>query len=286
MELILPIAQLRRCDVSTVGGKGANLGEMTHAEIPVPAGFVVTVRAYDEFLEATGVRAHLEPLLNLYMGDETRIDVASEIRDLITNAEVPREIVSAIVDAYAEIMQGPVAVRSSATAEDLAEASFAGQQETYLNVEGAAEVLRAVQHCWASLFEARAVHYRATAGFGQLDVRMAVVVQRMVQADRSGVMFTLNPVTGDATQVLIEAVYGLGEGCVSGVLTPDMYIVDKGEGTILDCQVTRQERELVRRSGTPSAEELTSGCQSIGDADRRRSWPTTKLVSFFRWGFA
>jgi pyruvate, water dikinase len=248
VELILPIAQLRKRDVSMVGGKAANLGEITCAEIPAPAGFVITVNAYEEFLEGTGVRAHLESLLiHLDVTDGTRIDVADEIRDLITNAEMPGVIASAIVNAYAEIMEGPVAVRSSATAEDLAEASFAGQQETYLNVEGDAHVLRAVQNCWASLFEARAVHYRATVGFGQLDVRMAVVVQRMVQADRSGVMFTLNPITRDDTQVVIEAAWGLGEGVVSGVLTPDMYIVDKGVGTILDCQVTPQERELARR---------------------------------------
>jgi pyruvate,water dikinase len=248
MEPILLIARLRKSDVPMVGGKAANLGEIINAELPVPLGFVVTVGAYDEFLEATGVGADLDLLFHLEKEGETRTGGADEIRDLIANAEMPEAIAWAVADAYHQLGEGPVAVRSSATAEDLAEASFAGQQDTYLNVQGEAQVLRAVQNCWASLYGAHAVHYRAKAGFGQSGVRMAVVVQQMVDADRSGVMFTLNPVSNDDSQLLIEAVYGLGEACVSGVVTPDMYIVEKDSGTVLDRQVQPQDRQIVRRS--------------------------------------
>jgi pyruvate, water dikinase len=272
MDSILPLARLGKSDVSMVGGKAANLGEMLRAALPVPTGFVVTVSAYDEFLEATGVRADLDLLIHLEKEEATRARRADEIRNLIAKTEMPHMIASAVADAYRDIGQGPVAVRSSATAEDLAEASFAGQQDTYLNVQGEAHVLRALQNCWASLYGAHAVHYRATAGFGQSDVRMAVVIQQMVEADRSGVMFTLNPVTNDTTQVLIEAVYGLGEACVSGIVTPDMYIVEKDSGTVLDRQVQRQERQLVRRAVATPSEEFNEWI----DVDPER-WSAQKL---------
>jgi pyruvate,water dikinase len=249
MELVLPIACLRRTDVAMVGGKAANLGEVINAAIPIPPGFVVTVAAYEEFLADTGVGAYLD----LEKADEPRA-TTNGIRDLIANAELPQVIASAVADAYHAMGQGPVAVRSSATAEDLAEASFAGQQDTYLNVRGEPQVLRSIQDCWASLYGSHAVHYRAAAGFGQAAVKIAVVVQQMVEADRSGVMFTLNPVTNDNSQVLIEAVYGLGESCVSGVVTPDMYIVAKNAGIVLDRQIQPQARQLARRSGGSSGE--------------------------------
>src|SRR5262249_5645179 len=194
MERVLPIARLRKTDTAIAGGKAANLGEVMNAAIPVPPGFVVTVSAYDEFLDLTGVAADLDLLLHVEQADWPRAIAENGVQDRIANAEMPHMIASAIADAYHAIGQGHVAVRSSATAEDLAEASFAGQQDTYLNVRGEAHVLRAVQNCWASLYGSHAVHYRATAGFSQPSVRMAVVVQRMVEADRSGVMFTLNPV--------------------------------------------------------------------------------------------
>ena len=172
---------------------------------------------------------------------------AAEIKALITAAEMPPEVASGIAKAYRELGGGPVAVRSSATAEDLAEASFAGQQDTYLNIEGDAEVIAAVQKCWASLFGARAIFYRAGAGFDHMKVGIAVVVQRMVQSERSGVMFTLHPVTNDKTKIVIEAIYGLGEAAVSGAVTPDMYVVDKTSGAVVERQVVPQEQEFVRQ---------------------------------------
>ena len=248
-KLIASIADVCKDDVALVGGKGANLGELTRAGIPVPPGFVVTVHAYSRLLDVTELREQSEWLLkDLDVNDRSSLKLAAaEIRRLITAAEMPKDVASQIGTAYRQMDMGLVAVRSSATAEDLAEASFAGQQETYLNVEGEAQVVRAVQNCWASLFEDRAIFYRSSKGFGQLEVGIAVVVQRMVQSDRSGVMFTVDPVTNDDSRIVIEAVYGLGEGLVSGLVTPDMYVVDKTAGEVLDHQPVPQEQEFVRR---------------------------------------
>lgn len=270
MERILPIARLAKSDVCIAGGKAANLGEILNAGLPVPPGFVVTTGVYDEFLEATGAGAGLAALFDREEAEGTWTRCADEIRGSILKANMPSLIAYAVAHAYGEIGRGPVAVRSSATAEDLAEASFAGQQDTYLNVEGEAEVVRAVQNCWASLYGSHAVHYRATTGFGRSAVGMAVVVQRMVDADRSGVMFTLNPVTNEDSQVLIEAVYGLGESCVSGAVNPDLYVVEKSTRTVVDRQIQPQDRQLVRRVGDVSGEGFN---EWIEVARQRRSAP-------------
>ncbi|MEX1193694.1 MAG: PEP/pyruvate-binding domain-containing protein [Dehalococcoidia bacterium] len=255
--MVVPIDSLCKADVARVGGKGANLGELTRLGVPIVPGFVVTAPAYFRFLDEAELRPRAEQLLSgLDVNDSASLDrVAAGLRLLIAGAAMPEEIAAAITAAYAELNAGAVAVRSSATAEDLADASFAGQQETYLNVEGAAEVVPAVQNCWASLFEARAIFYRASGGFGQLGVGIAVVVQRMVQSERSGVMFTVHPVTNDTTQVVIEAVYGLGEAIVSGLVSPDMYVIDKATGALIDKQVTPQEREYVRCPVASPAED-------------------------------
>lgn len=247
-QFVVAIEALRKSDTELAGGKGANLGELTQVGVPVAQGFVVTAPAYFGFLDDTGLRPRIaEALAEVEVSDNAALDRCSEaIQSIVTTALMPEGIASEIADAYANLGGGPVAVRSSATAEDMAEASFAGQQETYLNVEGSHAVVCGVQKCWASLFEARAIHYRAGGGFGQLEVGIAVVIQRMVQSERSGVMFTLHPVTNDQSQVLIEAVYGLGEAIVSGLVTPDMYVIDKATGMVIECEVAPQERELVR----------------------------------------
>jgi pyruvate,water dikinase len=233
-------------DLPLVGGKGANLGELTQAGIPVPHGFVVTSSAYFRFLEGSQLRATIqERLTGLDVNDSLSLNgIAAEIKSLIAQARVPDEIATDIAAAYARMGGGLAAVRSSATAEDLAEASFAGQHESYLNVEGATAITDAVQSCWASLFEPRALFYRTGVGFDHASVGIAVVVQQMVQSERSGVMFTVHPVTNDHSQVVIEAVYGLGEAIVSGAVTPDAYIVDKASGSVLECQIASQERQL------------------------------------------
>jgi pyruvate,water dikinase len=233
-------------DLALVGGKGANLGEMVNAGIPVPPGFIVTVEGYFHFLERADLRGEIERLLTPLDPNDSQLlqKVSAKIKEAILTAEMPQEIAQGIEDAYAKL-GGFVAVRSSATAEDLAEASFAGQQRTFLNVEGEDEVVRAVQGCWASLFESRAIFYRSNQGLDHLSVGIAVPVQKMVQSEASGVLFTLEPVSYE-DNVVIEAVYGLGEAVVSGEVTPDMYTVDKRDFTILDKVIVKQEKKLVR----------------------------------------
>jgi pyruvate,water dikinase len=233
-------------DLALVGGKGANLGEMVNAGIPVPPGFIVTVEGYFHFLEKADLRGEIERLLSPLDPNDSQLlqKVSAKIKEAILTAEMPQEIAQGIEDAYAKL-GGFVAVRSSATAEDLAEASFAGQQRTFLNVEGEDEVVRAVQGCWASLFESRAIFYRSNQGLDHLSVGIAVPVQKMVQSEASGVLFTLEPVSYE-DNVVIEAVYGLGEAVVSGEVTPDMYTVDKRDFTILDKVIVKQEKKLVR----------------------------------------
>ncbi|KAF5437911.1 pyruvate, water dikinase [Candidatus Methanophagaceae archaeon] len=204
-------------DIAQVGGKGANLGEMTRAGIPVPPGFIVTAQSYFYFLEKSKLTTEklADKIRNLLSSldpnDSHKLqDVALEIKFLLNTAYMPEEISEEIARAYKEMGGGLVAVRSSATAEDLPEASFAGQQRTFLNVKGEEEVIAAVHGCWASLFEPRAIFYRAHQGFDHLAVGIAVPVQRMVQSKVSGVMFTIDPLTSDKGKVVIEAIYGLG----------------------------------------------------------------------------
>ena len=241
-------AEVGRDDVSLVGGKGANLGELTQANIPVPPGFVVTTRAYREFIDHSGLDQTLRRLLDgLDVNDEEQLNrTAATVQRAIDQAEMPATMQQEITAAYVQLGEGPVAVRSSATAEDLAEASFAGQQATFLNIEGGLNVVEAVQRCWASLFEARAIFYREQAGWGHLDVDLAVPVQRMVQSESSGVMFTIDPITNDSNRVVIEAAFGLGEAVVGGLVSPDHFEVDKSAGEIIQRQIFTQDRKLVR----------------------------------------
>lgn len=243
-------------DIALVGGKGANLGEMTQAGIPVPPGFIVTSETYFDFLKQTSLTERIRRLLEPVDINNSRQlqEVAAEIMKLIAGADMPPEIASAIEGAYIKMGRGHVAVRSSATAEDLPDASFAGQQRTFLNIEGEKEVVVAVQECWASLFEARAIFYRAEQNYDHFKVGIAVPVQRMVQSEVSGVMFTLEPVSSDRTKIAIEAIIGLGEMVVSGDVTPDTYIVNKNTLQIISRQIARQEWKLVRDENRAGAD--------------------------------
>ncbi len=249
-KMIMWFEEITKDDVAVAGGKGANLGEMTRAGFPVPPGFVITADVYFKFLEATGIKEKIAEILwGLNVEDtEALLRASQQIQELIKAQEVPPEIANEILAAYdalaAKLGEAPlVAVRSSATAEDLKEASFAGQQATFLNVtrEG---LIEAVKGCWASLFTARAIYYREQQGFDHMSVGIAVVVQKMVQSEVSGVMFTRDPATGE-DKVIIEAVFGLGEGIVSGRYTPDHYEVDPKTWKIIAKEIARQEKMLV-----------------------------------------
>jgi len=243
-------------DVPTVGGKGANLGEMTKAKIPVPPGFIVTADAYFDFLEKTRLTNEILKLLKPLNPDNSNQlhQIAGQVKQLIIDTPIPPEIAKEIEQAYDKMDGGLVAVRSSATAEDLPEASFAGQQRTFLNIEGKKEVIAAVRGCWASLFEPRAIFYRHQQGFDHFKLGIAVPVQKMVQSQASGVMFTIEPVTSDSNHIIIEAVHGLGEAIVSGEVTPDLYIIDKKTTQIVSKKLARQEHQLVRNPGATGEE--------------------------------
>ncbi len=269
--------EVTKKDIPLVGGKGANLGEMTNAGIPVPQGFIVTAAAYFDFIEQAGLDSKIQALLKTIDVHNSKQlqNVAAEVQQLITKAAMPPETAKEIEQAYVKMGKGLVAVRSSATAEDLPEASFAGQQATFLNVQGEKDVVKAVQECWASLFGARAIFYRQEQGFEHFKVGIAVPVQRMVQSEAAGVMFTVEPNTSDRTKITIESVLGLGEMIVSGDVTPDHYLVNKADMKILTKEIKKQEWKLVKdvaaKSEDPNIKiDLTpeeQNAQKITDAD-------------------
>lgn len=244
-ELIVSLSGLALSDVPRAGGKAAGLGELIRAGLPIPPGFCITTTAYRRFIAHAGLAERIEALLvEAPKAEPDALEkVAQEIRSLFVAAAMPMEVSQAIERAYRQIGAPAVAVRSSGTAEDRPEASFAGQHETFLNVNGPAEVLRHVRLCWASLWTARAIHYRYRLGIDPQRAAMAVVVQTVIPAEVSGVMFTINPSTGDQTEGVINASFGLGEPIVSGLVTPDTYIVDKA--TLFTKQVILGAKEMM-----------------------------------------
>ena len=248
-QLALWFKEINKNDLALVGGKGANLGEMYAAAIPVPNGFVLTAKAYYDFLKSTSLKQKiLTELAHLNIEDSKGLMEAShKIETAILTAQMPTKIQDEIKNYYHKLCgeyDKYVAVRSSATAEDLPDASFAGQQETYLNVKGYKDVVKNVQKCWASLFEPRAIFYRTDKGFDHLKVGIAVPVQLMVQSEVSGIMFTVNPLNNNTGDVSIEAAYGLGQPVVSGELTPDQYLVTKASGKISQKHIAKQTWQL------------------------------------------
>ena len=237
--------ELSKADIGIAGGKGANLGELTQAGIPVPPGFVVTAQAYEYFMDEAGINDKVMSILEETDINDTKAlqAAAEEIKKIIVESPIPDDLVMYIREYYNELCQRvgeedtDVAIRSSATAEDLPEASFAGQQDTFLHVSGDEEVIEFIRKCWASLFEARAIFYREENNFEHSKVYIAVVVQKMAFADKAGVMFTVNPSTGEEI-ALIEGSWGLGEAVVSGDVTPDNYQVDKRNNEIVNVTIS------------------------------------------------
>ena len=249
LENLRPFSRLRRGDTDYAGGKGANLGELTAAGMPVPDGFVVGAPAYASYCEQTGLRTRIAELLaGLDVEDTAALEQASaEVRALFDATPMPEPLATEIAAAY-ESLAGdragqPVAVRSSATGEDTETASFAGMNETFLNVRGAEAVVDAVRRCWRSLFGGRTIYYRASNGLSQAGMDIAVVVQRQIASTRAGVMFTVNPATGDPAEIVIEGSFGLGEAVVSGAVSPDRYLVEKATLAIRRREV--HDKELV-----------------------------------------
>lgn len=242
--------QVDKEDIGLVGGKGANLGEMTKAGFPVPNGFIVTSYAYFSFIKENRLDSKIKNLLNtLNLNNPKSLNqVSNLIKKEIIEGEFSRELTFEIYSAYKKLggrFSDPlVAVRSSATAEDLPNASFAGQQETFLNVSGESNLILKIRECWASLFEERAIFYRVQTGFDHFRIGIAVPVQKMVESEKSGVMFTIDPVSNNKDRIIIEAVYGLGEMIVQGQVTPDHYEVSKSAELITVREISEQSKML------------------------------------------
>ena len=261
MKNVYWLNELSKSSLSTAGGKGANLAEMINSGFPVPNAFIVGAETYFDFVKLNGLEKTIsEETKNLNYEDTAAVQKASQaIKTAILNARMQNDVAADITRSYNKLCDAKgvilssaeevfVAVRSSATAEDLPGASFAGQQATFLNVKGSERLVNAVKACWASLFEARAIYYRNEKGFDHLRVGIAVVVQKMVQSEKSGIAFTVDPVTQNENNIIIEAGFGLGEAIVSGSVTPDKYIVDKRNFEIIEKVFEKQERMLVKTS--------------------------------------
>jgi pyruvate,water dikinase len=263
MSYILWLDQIKEGDLNSVGGKGYNLGILIRLGMPVPEGFAITTKAFDDFIYSTGIRDRIYEIVTATNVEDTRqlLKASEEIKSLIVSQEMPEKIKAAIVEAYNSLSFSDkiiderlrrliaagrefaiVAVRSSATSEDLPTASFAGQQASFLNVKGVKDLLEAVKNCWASLYEPRAMFYRKKHGITQVSI--SVVVERMVNADKSGVMFTKDPVTGEDS-VVIESGWGLGETLVQGEIEPDLYVASK-DGKILSKKIGKKSIRRVR----------------------------------------
>ncbi|MEZ0248593.1 MAG: phosphoenolpyruvate synthase [Thermoproteus sp.] len=278
MGLVVWLHEVSRKDHNLVGGKGANLGEIAKLA-RVPPGFVVTTEAFRRFIESTGIKSKILELLGAVKGGspDDYENASARIRGLIETAEMPRDIAEEVAKAYlrlseiARVKDVAVAVRSSATAEDIAEASFAGQQDTYLNVRGVENVLYYVKKVWASLYTARAIYYREQMGIRHEDAAIAVVVQKLVNARSAGVMFTLDPTSGDTSKIVIEAGWGLGEGVVRGIVTPDEFVVDKSSLKIVERRISKKKVAVVKdEAGLTKEVELSeekAAAQALSDEE-------------------
>ncbi|MCR2045219.1 phosphoenolpyruvate synthase [Anaerosalibacter massiliensis] len=259
--------EIDKNDIPIVGGKGANLGELTQRGVDVPPGFCITAGAYADFIKLSKLEDKIkEKIDGLDVEDSSELQKrAAEVRKLINNSEIPKEIKDEIVNAYKEFseklkIENPnVAIRSSATAEDLPEASFAGQQDTYLHISGEEEVLNFARKCWASLWTARAIYYREEQGFNHFEVALSVVVQKMINSEKSGVMFTANPVNSNKDEMMINASWGLGEAVVSGSVTPDEYIVDKNNNKILEKHIAEKTTMIIKSKDEVGTVEVRVG---------------------------
>jgi pyruvate,water dikinase len=259
--------EINKHDIPMVGGKGANLGEMTQSGLDVPPGFCVTAEAYRYFIEKSNLNVEIkEKIINLNVENADDLQKASkEIQKLIKTQQVPEDLAAEIKSAYEKFagdinVENPeVAIRSSATAEDLPDASFAGQQDTYLYIRGYDEILNHIRKCWASLWTARAIYYRQSQGYDHFEVALSAVVQKMVNSEKSGVMFTANPINNDSNQIMMNASWGLGEAVVSGSVSPDEYIYDKEAKKVIEKYIAEKTLMVVKKDIEVGTVEIKVG---------------------------
>ncbi|NLK44045.1 MAG: phosphoenolpyruvate synthase [Tissierellia bacterium] len=256
--------EIDKNDIPVVGGKGANLGELTQKGLDVPPGFCVTAGAYNHFINYAELDEVIRELIRGLDEEDSSMlqEVSKAIQDRINEGEIPEDLKNEIIEAYKELssnigLDNPeVAVRSSATAEDLPEASFAGQQDTYLHISGVEELINYVRRCWASLWTARAIYYRVKQNFDHFDVSLSVVIQKMVNSGKSGVMFTANPINNNTNEIMINASWGLGEAVVSGTVTPDEYLINKNSKEVIERHIAEKNIMIVKKKDGVGTEEV------------------------------
>jgi len=264
MEFTKTFAELSSKDSSIAGGKGASLGEMTQAGIPVPEGFVVLAVSYTQFLGANKLTEAIDLLLKkVDSQSDVSINSTSErIKKIILDAPCPKDIETKIISEFENLNCAKVAVRSSATAEDSSVASWAGELESYLNVDKET-LVESVKKCWASLFTPRAIFYRFEKKLKEDQISVAVVVQRMVNSEISGIAFTVNPVNADKNQIVAEAGFGLGEAVVGGLITPDNYVIDKTNFQIIEKKIAQQNMMIVTKEKSTAEEQVPEDKKSL-----------------------
>lgn len=243
----LPFAKISRKDIQIVGGKGANLGEMTKAGIQIPDGFVVASLIFEDLIKNAKIGNEIKEIIKkIEINDSKSIEKASDnIKKLILRSKIVKDIEKNILDAFDELDSKYVAVRSSATAEDSETDSWAGQLDTFLNVSKE-DLIENIKNCWISLFSERALFYRIERKMDEQNISLAVVVQKMIQSEVAGVCFTVHPVNKDKNQLIVEAGFGLGEAIVSGSITPDSYVIDKKDLKIIKKNILKQDKMIVR----------------------------------------
>lgn len=284
--------EIDKNDIPVVGGKGANLGELTQKGLDVPPGFCITAGAYIHFIDYAGLDDTIKELV-IGLDEENSIELqntSSQIQDRINKAEIPEDLKLEIIKAYKEFsnkvnLENPeVAVRSSATAEDLPEASFAGQQDTYLHISGEEELINYVRRCWASLWTARAIYYREKQNFDHFDVSLSVVIQKMVNSEKSGVMFTANPVNNNTDEMMINASWGLGEAVVSGAVTPDEYIVSKDKKEIIEKHIAEKTLMIVKKDNGVGTAEINVGDYIGFDSINKQCLSDEEIMKLANYG--
>lgn len=279
-------------DIGLVGGKGANLGEMTQMGLDVPPGFCVTSNAYNYFIEYTNLDETVKVLLERLDVDnpDSLTQVSEKLQAKLNESKIPEDLEAEIRAAYSEFskdvnLENPqVAVRSSATAEDLPDASFAGQQDTYLHIAGEEELLKHIRMCWASLWTARAIYYREKQKFDHFDVALSVVVQKMVNSEKSGVMFTANPISQNIDEMMINASYGLGEAVVSGMVTPDEYIINKNTKEILETTISEKNVMVIKADDGIGTRTVNVADYLGNDAVKNECLSTNELNKLIDYG--
>lgn len=278
----LPFSKISSHDVALAGGKGASLGEMTRAKIPVPPGFVVLAQSYQDFVKANNLEMEiLSQLKNVNPDDMNSVDRASNvIYDIIRDTPMSADLEKEVLAEFSRLKSPFVAVRSSATAEDSDVASWAGELDTFLYVTKD-KLLVAVKECWMSLFTPRAIVYRFGKNLHEADVYVAVVVQKMVNSEIAGVCFTVHPVTEDPNQMVIEAAYGLGEALVSGMVTPDTYVVDKDDDLLLDVNIGDQHQMILQNTKAKGVQKTITKTVAAGERTKQKMMGK-EIIAFAR----